>query len=195
MVGQRRGNRPQGIARQRIPVAEERFDQQTVPGCIDAERRRRLVERLHQRRGRQIVERMRQRDGRVNPRKPVLLERHRPQCRRAGAERMHRGTEIVAETGKRQLPGTCAAADALGRLVDANAQTGLGKRHGRRQAVRPSSDDDRVDSRWRRHAGKTAIVSRCDGARRTGRATCDVDGPAGAHSHLQPLRGANTDHV
>ena len=59
---------------------------------------------------------------------------------------MDRGADVVAKAGERQLGGARPASDRVSRFEDEDRSPGLRKRDCRGEAVRPSPDDDRVES-------------------------------------------------
>ncbi len=87
---------------------------------------------------------MRERSLGLDPLDAVLLERHRSQERRADAERVNRGADVVTEAREGQLGGPRAAADRGRRLEDEDGAAGPREHDRGRQAVRPRTDDDGV---------------------------------------------------
>ena len=88
---------------------------------------------------------MRGLDRRLEQLQPELLERQRPQVRRAERERVDRRADVVAVARERQLRGAGAAADLAGPLDDEHRAAGPSELDRRGETVRAGSDDDRVD--------------------------------------------------
>ena len=68
--------------------------------------------------------------------RPKLVERQRPEKRRTEGERMDRRTDIVHESGHRQLRRAHPASDRRVRFQDSHGAAGPGERNGGRQAIR-----------------------------------------------------------
>jgi hypothetical protein len=73
-----------------------------------------------------------------------LRELKRSKKARRQRERVDGGTDIVPESGQRQLRGSCAATDGVVPLVNPNGQPGPREHNRGGEAVRPGSNDCRV---------------------------------------------------
>jgi len=88
---------------------------------------------------------MRERGRRMNPFKPVLCQRKRPEEWRSESDRMDCGADVVNKPAQRQFCGARSAADAVGSFEDTNGMTRAGNFNGRRKTVRARSDNHRFE--------------------------------------------------
>jgi hypothetical protein len=134
----RRPRRAQQLREQRPRLPHQRAERLHVRALVDAEARRRLLDRPVQEHRGAVVERMCKRYIGVHE-----VERQLSQERRRERQRVHGGAQVVDEPGERQLRGAAAAAQR--RLSfehrDFHARAGEHERGG--QAVRARADDDR----------------------------------------------------
>jgi hypothetical protein len=98
--------------------------------------------------GRPVVQWMSDRCGWLDQ---VEVKLERAKERGGHEQRMDRGADVVAESGKRQLRCARTAADRLVRLDDADGAPGLSQRDRSGKAVRPRPDDDRVKCPYRQY--------------------------------------------
>jgi hypothetical protein len=118
-------------------------------GLVIAERVGRAIRRALDYGRRPIVERMREHARRLDPREAVPRERKRAEERRRDREGVNRRTDIVHESGSRQLRRARAAADGWRRLVDHHAPSGLRHRNRGGETVGARPDDDCIRVRHR----------------------------------------------
>jgi hypothetical protein len=78
----------------------------------------------------------------MDPLEAVLREGERSKERRYGGERVDRGTDVVNESGKRELRRAAAAADGFPGLEYENFSPGARQGDGGRETVRSRADDD-----------------------------------------------------
>ncbi len=147
--------RPEEERLDRAPALRERPDEPPVRRAVRPERSRRLVDAAHEERRLVVVERMRDARRRLEP---VHVELERAEADGRPPERMDRRAHVVPKPGQRQLVGTHAAADPVGRLVHDHVEAGAGERDRRGEPVRPRTDDDRLTGRRapRAHARRRA---------------------------------------
>src|SRR5437762_2133315 len=113
---------------------------------------------------------MRDRRRRVAPFESVICERQRLQKRRDETHRMNRRTDVVHESGKRQLGAARAAADRLVRFENQRRQSGARENDRGRESVRSGADNHRVISlhhvndmaRWSLRIARRSIMSKDD---------------------------------
>ena len=134
-------DRPEEITFELGPVYDQGLQETAVRVAVAAELGCGVLERASREHRCAVVERMSNGSGRLDQ---IELELQRAEERRGNKQRMDRGADVVAKTGKRQLRRARSAADRLLRLDDTDGAPGLCKRDRSGEAVRPGADYDRV---------------------------------------------------
>ena len=126
------------------PCRDGRANRRAVDRRVRSESSGRCLDRPFQDRGGAVVQRVRDRARRFDPLDAVLAERHRSEERRRAGKRVNGRADVVRESRQRQLGGSHAPADRVARLVDPHPAAGSREDDGRGQAVRPGTDDRRI---------------------------------------------------
>ncbi len=126
------------------PCRDGRANRRAVDRRVRSESSGRCLDRPFQDRGGAVVQRVRDRARRFDPLDAVLAERHRSEKRRRAGKRVNGRADVVRESRQRQLGGSHAPADRVARLVDPHPAAGSREDDGRGQAVRPGTDDRRI---------------------------------------------------
>jgi hypothetical protein len=120
---------------------DEWFHQLPVRPLVRSEAPGRVVNRAVQD-GRMALEGMRERGDGMDPLEAVIRKGQRSKERRYGGERVDRGTDVVNESGKRELRRTAAATDGVLGFEYENLAPGARQGDGGRETIRPRADDD-----------------------------------------------------
>ena len=99
---------------------------------------------MEQRR-RPVVERVGHLHRRLDPFQAVALEPEPGEDRRRAGHRVDGAADIVDDARERQLRGSAATAERLGRLDQADRPAGTREHDGCGETVRPAADDDGVE--------------------------------------------------
>src|SRR5262249_2885670 len=105
-----------------------------------------------------VIQRMRERNAWVHPFKPMTGQRQASKKRGQGCERIHRGTNVMAETREGQLFGADATTERGLPLDGQHRLAVLRKRDRRRQTIRSGADNDGIIlGTQERHGSSTAL--------------------------------------
>jgi hypothetical protein len=127
-----------------IPRAHDGSNEAAVRAIVDPERQRGRRHAALDDCGARLVERVREHRGRLDPLEPVLREREAAEERRRERHRVYRRTDVVDETGQRQLRGAAPAAQGRIGFVHVDRTAGSCEHDGRRQPVRTGSNDEGI---------------------------------------------------
>ena len=143
--------RRQRVRGERIPVIDEWTNELAVGDGILTKRGTCRFDVRAQHSGRTIVERMCHRRRRLDPAKPVLVERQGAEKRHRNGQRMHGRADIVREAWQRQLGRPCTATDSRLCFEHEHRSPRLREDDRRGESVGASSHDHRVIAVTMRH--------------------------------------------
>ena len=142
MPGQVQQRTPEVLGEVVETIGERTEQRMPAPPVAPAEARRGLVDRPPGGGARSTVERMGVLDQRPPPRQPVTGEIEAPRERVVERQRMGRRALVVDQPRQRQLAGSRAATEAIGRLEHRHLDALGGEGEGGSEPVRPTAHHD-----------------------------------------------------